>query len=98
VEESGGEYSPFLIFPEGTCSNGSHLLPYKQGAFLTEKAIKPIVLKYSAGTMSPAFDCIDILPLVIMMLCWGCYTCDVTILPDFEPNEYLFEEHKDKGK
>lgn len=22
----------------------------------------------------------------------------MTILPDFEPNEYLFETHKDKGK
>ena len=25
-------------------------------------------------------------------------SCEVVQLPDFEPNEYLFETHKDKGE
>lgn len=35
---------------------------------------------------------------MILNLSFCCYHCVLTILPDFEPNEYLFETHKDKGK
>ena len=31
--EEHGEYPRFLIFPEGGTSNGTHLLPFKRGAF-----------------------------------------------------------------
>lgn len=47
-------------------------------------------LKYSMGTVSPAFDVIQFLPGAIMLLCWGCITCEVCLMPDFEPNEHLF--------
>jgi len=40
----------------------------------------------------------EFLPLAIMMLSWGCYCCEVTVFPDFEPNEYLFTTHADKGQ
>jgi len=97
IEETG-EFNPFLIFPEGTTSNGSRIMPFKQGAFLTEKRIKPILMNYSQGTVSPALDIMEFLPLAIMMLSWGCYCCEVTVFPDFEPNEYLFTTHADKGQ
>ena len=36
-----------LIFPEGTNSNGSRLLPFKRGGFQTGiRAVQPVVLKY----------------------------------------------------
>jgi hypothetical protein len=38
------------------------------------------------------------LPLVIMTMSYGWFTCTVKVLPPFTPNEYLFETHKDKGK
>ena len=48
--------------------------------------------------MSPAFDVVDFLPLFFMNLCcWGT-KCAVNVMPDFEPNEYLFRTHADKGK
>lgn len=55
-------------------------------------------MKFKYSTMSPAYDILDFLPLVILNLCLCCFSCVLTILPDFEPNDYLFETHKNKGK
>ena len=55
-------------------------------------------MKFRYSTMSPAYDILDFLPLVILNLCLCCFSCVLTILPDFEPNDYLFETHKNKGK
>ena len=57
-----------------------------------------MILKYKFGTVSPAYDTIEILPLAILQLSWFCIRCNILELPEFEPNEYLFETHKDKGK
>ena len=63
-----------------------------------------MILKYresdpkTLGTLSPAYEVIEFLPLAIMQLSLlPCFFCKVICLPDFEPNEYLFETHKDKG-
>lgn len=98
IEEGNGDYPPLMIFPEGTTSNGKLLFQFKKGAFLAEKKIRPYILTYSSGTVHPAWENIDFLPLIIFFLSWGCYTCHLQQLPDFEPNEYLFETHKDKGQ
>lgn len=44
-----------------------------------------------------AFEVVYQLPLVLLNLCWGCFTVEVVSLPEFEPNEYLFTTHADKG-
>lgn len=69
----------------------------KKGAFYAEKTIRPMFLKYRSSTVSPAFDVMEFLPLAILQLSWHCFRCDVTVLPDFQPNEYLFETHKEQG-
>lgn len=73
-------------------------MKFKKGAFFAEKTIRPIVLKYTTGTFNPAFDTMEMLPLVILHLCWACFKCEVNVLPDFQPNDYLFETFKDKGE
>ncbi len=35
--ESSGKYFPLLIFPEGGTTNGSSLLKFKKGAFISGK-------------------------------------------------------------
>ena len=44
--ENTGAYAPFLIFPEGTTSNGTCLLKFRKGAFYSEKKVRPIFMKF----------------------------------------------------
>lgn len=37
--EEKGNYSPFLIFPEGSTTNGTALMSFKRGAFNFEKTV-----------------------------------------------------------
>lgn len=46
IEETA-KYSPLIIFPEGTTTNGEHMLKFKKGAFVSEKRIQPLVLRYN---------------------------------------------------
>ncbi len=92
-----GEYPPVCIFPEGGTSNGKYLLAYKRGAFSGLRAVKPIVLKYSFGTLSPAWDVIPFLPLIIMQFSLFNFKVVIKELPIFVPNQYLFTTHANKG-
>ena len=38
-------WPPVLVFPEGTCTNGSALISFKVGAFLPEVAVQPVLLR-----------------------------------------------------
>jgi hypothetical protein len=60
------------------------------------RAIKPVIMKFRYGTISQAYDILPFLPLVIMNLCLCNFRIDIIELPPFLPNEYLFENHKQK--
>lgn len=96
IEETG-EYPPVVIFPEGGTSNGRYLLQFKRGAFSGNVALKPCVLRFTYGTLSPSYDVTPFFPLVIMTLCLN---CDIKVnlleLPLFVPNEYMYRSHADK--
>lgn len=96
--EKTGNYAPLLIFAEGGTTNNSAILKFKKGAFVSEKRVKPLLLNYKVHTIHPVFDVIELLPLAILQLSWACMQVNIIEMPDFEPNEYLFETHKDKGK
>jgi len=97
--EDTGNYTPILVFPEGGTTNGSSIVKFKKGAFVSEMRVKPIVMNYNTKqTVIPAYDIIEIFPLAVLQLSWSCLTASVKLLPDFEPTEYLFETFKDKGK
>ena len=97
IEHEGG-YSPIAIFPEGSTSNGTGMTKFKQGAFKSERRVQPILLKYPQNTMvSLAFEVVEMLPLWILQLSGCCYNVEVGVMPEFEPNEYLFDTHADKG-
>lgn len=71
--EKTAKHSPLIVFPEGGTTNGRYLLKFKKGAFNAQKRIQPIILKYTVkGTLSPAYDIIEILPLFILQLSWSC--------------------------
>ena len=96
--ESTGEYTTLLVFPEGGTTNGSGLIKFKKGAFYAEKTVKPVMMRYNLdGMVSVAYDVIEVLPLAILQLSWSCMSCEILELPDFQPNDYLFTQHADKG-
>lgn len=96
IEETG-EYPPIVIFPEGGTSNGRYLLQLKRGAFAGNVAVKPCVLRFTYGTLSPSYDVTPFFPLVIMTLCLN---CDIKVnlieLPLFVPNDFMYRTHADK--
>jgi len=65
---------------------------------LGEKRVTPIFLKYHYGHFSPSFEVVDFFPLAWMQMACPWMKVDVNMMPDFEPNEYLFRTHADKGK
>lgn len=70
----------------------------KRGAFAAGRAVVPTYLKFYNGSVNPAFDTIEFLPLLVIQLSWAGYRAEQFVLPEFRPNEYLYETHKDKGK
>ena len=89
-----------MIFPEGSTSNNSAILPYKRGAFTTRTAIQPITLLYKChGTVMPFNEAVYDPELAVLFACNLFPTfLETTIMPPFQPNEYLFEKHREKGK
>jgi hypothetical protein len=85
------------VFPEGGTSNGHYLLPFKRGAFAALRAVKPIVLKFSYGTLSSSWDIMPFWALIIMQMSLFDFKCEVLELPTFTPNEYLYTQHANKG-
>uniref|UniRef100_A0A8D3C3Z5 Lysophosphatidylcholine acyltransferase 2 n=1 Tax=Scophthalmus maximus TaxID=52904 RepID=A0A8D3C3Z5_SCOMX len=44
--KSGGRWPQVLIFPEGTCTNRSCLITFKQGAFIPGVPVQPVLMRY----------------------------------------------------
>jgi hypothetical protein len=85
------------VFAEGGTSNGTCILPFKRGAFISMKAVTPVFIKYKYGTMSPCYDVVPYVSLVLMNLCLFDFSFEIVELPPFLPNDYLFKTHSDKG-
>lgn len=44
-----------------------------------------------------AYDVVEMLPLMILQFSWCGYSVELGSMPDFEPNEWLYTNHADKG-
>ncbi|MEW5320110.1 MAG: hypothetical protein WDW38_011208 [Sanguina aurantia] len=78
---------PMLLFPEGTTSNGLHLLPFKSGAFLAGVPLQPIILEYGVqGRVSPAWESIDAARHLLLLLCEPVHTLTCYELPVYTPS------------
>eukprot|EP00037_Helgoeca_nana_P020712 m.206835 g.206835 ORF g.206835 m.206835 type:complete len:561 (+) comp25368_c0_seq1:95-1777(+) len=76
------DHAPVGIFPEGTCTNGSMLIRFKQGAFAPAEPVQPVVLQYQYPYINPAnvgdlFESAQIMWLVVQP--WT--NVHVTLLP-----------------
>ncbi|CDW83074.1 acyltransferase family protein [Stylonychia lemnae] len=94
-----GQYPPLCIFPEGGTTNGRYIVNLKKGAFIADRCVQPVVLDYQYDMFSPAWDITPLLPLVFLQFSLIISsTCNLIELPPFQPNEYLYTKHADKGK
>uniref|UniRef100_A0A671LE05 Lysophosphatidylcholine acyltransferase 2-like n=1 Tax=Sinocyclocheilus anshuiensis TaxID=1608454 RepID=A0A671LE05_9TELE len=65
--KSGGHWPQVLIFPEGTCTNRSCLITFKQGAFVPGVPVQPVLIRYpnklvSMNSTEVLYCCYDFLP------------------------------------
>lgn len=79
-------------------------MPFKESPFFAETTVVPVILKYNYYDclMHPPTD--QLTPWQIAVLNWSSWYwnhCNLRItvkfFPPFQPNEYLFENHKDRG-
>uniref|UniRef100_A0A6B2L1V2 EF-hand domain-containing protein n=1 Tax=Arcella intermedia TaxID=1963864 RepID=A0A6B2L1V2_9EUKA len=85
------QYPQLLIFPEGTCTNGSVLIGFKPGAFAPGLPVQPVCLKYPYQYQSLSWTKDKgntSLPgkLVRMILQFVNY-CEIEYLPPYNPSE-----------
>jgi lysophosphatidylcholine acyltransferase/lyso-PAF acetyltransferase len=86
-------FPKLLLFPEGTTTNGSGLLFFRKGAFVTGVPVQPVGLQYSYSHYSPAMDSIPMFPQVVLLCCQLYNSLSVTRLPtvyrgSLSPEEY----------
>ena len=88
-----------MIFPEGTCTNGSHLLPFKRGCFEAECSVTPILLEFEYSDFSTDYGIINLLVIAFLTMCWLRFDLETTvkIMPVFKPTPYMFQTHAAKG-
>mmetsp|Transcript_10480 Transcript_10480/g.64134 ORF Transcript_10480/g.64134 Transcript_10480/m.64134 type:complete len:359 (-) Transcript_10480:3875-4951(-) len=79
---------PVVVFAEGTTSNGEQLLTFRTGAFLSNRWIRPVVLRYRPlwwASFSLAWESISALQHVVLMFSQGGYAVDVLRMPPCAP-------------
>jgi len=84
--EAEGE-RPMLLFPEGTTTNGRYLLPFRTGAFLAGCPVQPVILKYHEGRVSPAWESMDAMHHVWLILTIPIHRVTAIQLPVYKPSK-----------
>lgn len=84
--------SNLAIFPEGTTTNGTCILPFKKGAFCQMYPVKPIIIKTDViNRISLAMDIIEMLNHIIIICCVPYYIVELRVLPVFNPDNSYFK-------
>lgn len=76
---------PMLLFPEGTTTNNSYLLPFKTGAFLAGVPLQPVLIHYEKGNISPCWESIPAKDHVFLMMCEPAHRVTCYQLPVYVP-------------
>ncbi|XP_054245614.1 lysophosphatidylcholine acyltransferase 2 [Indicator indicator] len=86
---SRGQWPQILIFPEGTCTNRSCLITFKQGAFVPRVPVQPVLLRYpnKLDTVTWTWQGYSLKELCVMTLCQLFTRVEVEFLPVHVPTE-----------
>ncbi|KAG1943139.1 lysophosphatidylcholine acyltransferase [Pimephales promelas] len=87
--KSGGHWPQVLIFPEGTCTNRSCLITFKQGAFVPGVPVQPVLIRYpnKLDTVTWTWQGPKSAKLLLLTLCQLYTTVEVEFLPPQVPTE-----------
>ncbi|RUS90250.1 hypothetical protein EGW08_002031 [Elysia chlorotica] len=91
---SDGQWPQIIIFPEGTCTNRSCLISFKQGAFLPGMPVQPVCIRYpnKLDTVTWTWEGPGAFTQLWLTMCQFYTKVDVMYLPPYHPSE---EEKKD---
>lgn len=87
--KSAGHWPQVLIFPEGTCTNRSCLITFKQGGFVPGVPVQPVLIRYpnKLDTVTWTWQGPKSARLLLLTLCQLCTTVEVEFLPPQVPTE-----------
>lgn len=85
---------PIAIFPEGTTTNGKHLLKFRSGAFVAGTPVAPVLLRYPYKWFSPSYEAIKTKPYVWGLLSQPENCVHYYRLPVYFPNAQEREDPK----
>uniref|UniRef100_A0A1A7XJD8 Lysophosphatidylcholine acyltransferase 2 n=1 Tax=Iconisemion striatum TaxID=60296 RepID=A0A1A7XJD8_9TELE len=87
--KSGGHWPQVLIFPEGTCTNRSCLITFKQGAFIPGVPVQPVIMRYpnTMDTVTWTWQGFSSKTLLLLTLCQLYTTVEIEFLPPHVPTE-----------
>lgn len=98
IEVRNEAFSPMCIFAEATTTNGTHIIPFKRGAFSAMRTVTPTFFSIAGGSVSPTYDVIELAPLQILLISSLSFSwAKINIMPDFVPTPWMLENHDDKG-
>ncbi|XP_030750011.1 lysophosphatidylcholine acyltransferase isoform X1 [Sitophilus oryzae] len=83
------DWPQILIFPEGTCTNRSCLISFKNGAFYPGVPIQPVCIRYpnKLDTVTWTWEGPSALKLLWLTLTQPTSHCEVEFLPVYRPSE-----------
>lgn len=87
--KSRGKWPQVLIFPEGTCTNRSCLITFKQGAFIPGVPVQPVLMRYpnKLDTVSWTWQGFSSRTLLLLTLSQLYTTVEIEFLPPHIPTE-----------
>uniref|UniRef100_H3C3X4 Lysophosphatidylcholine acyltransferase 2 n=1 Tax=Tetraodon nigroviridis TaxID=99883 RepID=H3C3X4_TETNG len=87
--KSAGHWPQVLIFPEGTCTNRSCLITFKQGAFIPGVPVQPVLMRYpnSLDTVTWTWQGFGSRALLLLTLSQLYTTVEIEFLPPHVPTE-----------
>uniref|UniRef100_A0A6B2FFB0 EF-hand domain-containing protein n=1 Tax=Bothriechis nubestris TaxID=1766655 RepID=A0A6B2FFB0_9SAUR len=86
---SGEQWPQVMIFPEGTCTNRSCLITFKQGAFIPGVPVQPVLIRYpnKLDTVTWTWQGYSFKQALVLTLCQVFTKVEVEFLPVHVPSE-----------
>lgn len=92
---SNSSWPKLLVFPEGTTSNGSGLMPFKIGGFINSPPIQPSCVRYPYQNLNPSYEVVPIFAHMILLCCQLYNNLEVRRLPVIKAEGRTPQEYSD---